>query len=201
MRMLDEIALAGPEHLSSTYIETYDRKARFDPSDDVAELRKRGLDSGSTVIDFGAGTGTFAVAAAPVCKRVVANDVSPAMVAATNKKAVNNGLTDVECIRAGFLSYQHTARPPISSTRATLSITFPTSGRRQRFTGWLTFFGRVESCDYAISSLRSTLEKPSGSSTRGSRARQNPPMTAGRARSSRRISETNTALSPGYSNR
>jgi SAM-dependent methyltransferase len=89
-------------------VAAYDRKARVDPSDDLDELRARGLRPTSTLIDFGAGTGTFAVAAASVCERVIAVDVSPAMVDALRTKVLERRATNVECIRAGFLSYEHT---------------------------------------------------------------------------------------------
>jgi SAM-dependent methyltransferase len=89
-------------------VAAYDRKARVDPSDDLDELRARGLGPTSTLIDFGAGTGTFAVAAASVCERVIAVDVSPAMVDALRTKVLERRATNVECIRAGFLSYEHT---------------------------------------------------------------------------------------------
>jgi SAM-dependent methyltransferase len=42
---------------------------------------------------------------------VVAVDVSPAMVAAIQTKAATSGITNVECVQAGFLSYQHTGAP------------------------------------------------------------------------------------------
>jgi SAM-dependent methyltransferase len=98
-RLLREIALAGAEHLDPAYVAGYDRKAAFDPTDDLREL---GLGANSTVIDLGAGTGTFAAAAATVCKRVIAVDVSPAMLDAVRARGVPN----VECVQAGFLSYE-----------------------------------------------------------------------------------------------
>lgn len=108
---LDELALAGPEHRDPADVAGYDRKARLDPSVDLALLRERGLAENSTLVDLGAGTGTFALAAASVCRRVVAVDVSPAMVAAMQKKVAASGITNVECVQAGFLSYQHTGAP------------------------------------------------------------------------------------------
>src|SRR5688500_9230738 len=93
---LDELAHAGPEHLDAAYIATYDRKAQTDPAPDVAALRDLGLDAGSTLVDLGAGTGTFALAAAPHCRRVVAVEVSPAMVAVTRAKAEKLGLGNLE---------------------------------------------------------------------------------------------------------
>ncbi|HYZ77148.1 MAG TPA: hypothetical protein VE596_07200 [Gaiellaceae bacterium] len=60
---LDELALAGPEHLDPRYVEGYDEKARVDPDPDLALLRARGLGAGSTLVDLGSATGTFALAA------------------------------------------------------------------------------------------------------------------------------------------
>jgi SAM-dependent methyltransferase len=110
-RTPDELALAGPEHLDPAYVAWYDRKAGIvDPEDDFEELRPYGLDSESTVIDFGAGTGTFALAAALVCKRVVAVDVSPPMIAAIRAKARDQGSVNVDVFQAGFLSYEHSGQ-------------------------------------------------------------------------------------------
>lgn len=109
---LREIALAGPEHLDATYVAAYDKKAGFDPSADLDGLRARGLAANSTLVDFGAGTGTFAVAAASICKRIVAVDVSPAMIDAIRSKAATAGAANVECVQAGFLSYAHNGDAP-----------------------------------------------------------------------------------------
>jgi ubiquinone/menaquinone biosynthesis C-methylase UbiE len=108
---LIEHGFAGPEHLDPAYVAGYDRKAHLDPSVDLALLCERGLGTDSTLVDLGAGTGTFALAAAPLCRRVVAVDVSPAMVAAMREKVTASGITNVECVHAGFLSYEHTGPP------------------------------------------------------------------------------------------
>ncbi len=102
---------AGEEHLDPDYVATYDRKAGTDPSDDVALLRSLGLDTGSTVVDFGAGTGTFVLAVAPYCKRVVAIDVSPAMLKTLQTNARRSGHDNIEVVQAGLLSYEHTGEP------------------------------------------------------------------------------------------
>ena len=106
---LDEAAHAGPEHLDPAYVAGYDRKAALDVGPDVALLRDHGLGPGSVVVDLGAGTGTFAAAVAPWCGRVVAVDVSPAMVAALRQRTA--GLANVEVVQAGFLSYEHRGEP------------------------------------------------------------------------------------------
>ena len=107
----DEAAHAGPEHFDPAYVAGYDRKAAFDPAGDLAILRSRGLDRDSTLIDFGAGTGTFALAVAPFCKHVIAVDVSPAMVAAIRTRAADAGAENIRAVQAGFLGYVHGGDP------------------------------------------------------------------------------------------
>lgn len=108
---LDERAHAGAEHLDEEYVRGYDRKAGFDPAEDVDILRARGLGPDSVVVDLGAGTGTFTTAVAPFCGRVVAVDVSPAMTASLRSRAEQLGLGNVTVVEGGFLSYEHDAAP------------------------------------------------------------------------------------------
>jgi ubiquinone/menaquinone biosynthesis C-methylase UbiE len=107
----DEVAHAGPEHLDPAYAAAYDRKAGFDPAEDVALLRRLGLDETATLVDLGAGTGALALAAASHCRRVVAVDVSPAMLDVTRTEAARRGVTNVELVPAGFLTYEHRGDP------------------------------------------------------------------------------------------
>lgn len=106
--MLDELAHAGTEHLDPSFVAGYDRKQGYpDPEPDVAVLRDHGV---STVVDLAAGTGQFALAAARAFARVIAVEVSPAMLSLLREKAVSN----LETVRAGFLSYQHDG-PPVDA--------------------------------------------------------------------------------------
>ena len=59
----------------------------------------------SLVVDFGAGTGAFALALAPHVARIIAIDPSAAMVAAMREQRV-------EAVCGGFLSYEHEGDPP-----------------------------------------------------------------------------------------
>src|ERR1700687_4978681 len=102
----DERHYAGDEHLDPLYVSGYERKAGFDPTEDLEALRLHGLSLESMVVDLGAGTGTFAVAAARLCRHVVAVDVSPAMVAALRERVKDLGLDNVTVVEAGFLSYE-----------------------------------------------------------------------------------------------
>jgi len=108
---LDEFAHAGPEHLDPDYVAGYDRKSGVDAIDDVALLREYGLDRDATVVDLGAGTGRFVLDAAPLCRRVVAVDVSPTMLDYLRSRVDAAGITNVECVHAGFLTYEHAGSP------------------------------------------------------------------------------------------
>ena len=113
--MIDELAHAGPEHLDAAFVAGFDRKQGYpDPAADLAAFREHGVGGASTVVDLGAGTGRLALAAAPHVARVVAVDVSPAMLALLRERAARAGLANVECVQAGFLSYTH-AGPPVDA--------------------------------------------------------------------------------------
>jgi SAM-dependent methyltransferase len=107
----DELTTAGPEHLDPEYVAGYEQKAGPEWRADLALLRELGLNETSTLVDLGAGTGALAIAAAPLCRRVVAADVSPAMVTALRKRSQQDGLRNLEVVQAGFLSYEHHGEP------------------------------------------------------------------------------------------
>ncbi len=69
------------------------------------------LGSECTVVDLGTGSGQFALAAAKVCKRVVAVDVSPVMLARLVEKLDRSPAGNVEAVSAGFLTYRHVGAP------------------------------------------------------------------------------------------
>jgi SAM-dependent methyltransferase len=104
---LDETASAGGEHRDPEYVARYEAKAGYDPSSDIDALRALGLGPQSVVIDLAAGTGVFAAAVAPLCARVVAVDVSPAMTAVLRAKREALGLENLTVVEAGYLSYAH----------------------------------------------------------------------------------------------
>ncbi len=109
--MPDELAHAGSEHLDPGYVPGYDRKSGTDPSDDVEILRSLGLSDAHTVVDLGAGTGTFAIAIAPFCRNVIAVDVSAPMLGQLEAKLRQQGIDNVTLVQGGFLSYAHGGDP------------------------------------------------------------------------------------------
>lgn len=107
----DEAAIAGPEHLDAEYVAAYDAKAGVDWAAELDDLRGLGLGAESTLVDLGAGTGGMSLAAAPVVRRVVAVDVSPAMIAVIRERAAAAGAGNLACVQAGFLTYEHAGDP------------------------------------------------------------------------------------------
>jgi Methyltransferase domain len=200
--LLREIALAGPEHLDPAYVAGYDRKARFDPAEDVAALRAYGLDANATLIDFGGGTGTFAVAAASVCKRVIAVDVAAPMLDAIRKKAAASGAANIDCVQAGFLGYRHEGpAPDFIYTRNALHHLpdFWKGVALTRLAG--LSLGRGSSSS-AISSSPSTSRRRKQESPTGfKRAQPIDPRRDGHERSLRATCATSTARSRGCSSR
>ena len=108
---IDELRYAGRENLDAEHVARYDGKEDASAANEVAVLKELGLRRDAVVVEFGAGTGQFTVAAAPACARLIAVDVSPVMLQRLQDKVAALGLRNVELVHAGFLSYQH-AGPP-----------------------------------------------------------------------------------------
>lgn len=105
--MIDELSTAGRENLDSEHAVRYDDKEDAQAEAEVDLLCTLGLDDQSLLVDLGAGTGQFALAAARRCGRVVAVDVSPVMLEVLQRKAQSSGLENLDVVRAGFLTYEH----------------------------------------------------------------------------------------------
>ena len=109
---LDETATAGREHFDNDHARRYDAKEDARPDDEITLLRQLGVvGPRSCVVDLGAGTGQFALAAARHYGRVVAVDVSPVMLGRLREKVADARAANVEVVQAGFLTYQHHGSP------------------------------------------------------------------------------------------
>lgn len=110
--MLDEVAGAGRENLDQVHVARYDAKEDAGAAEEVRFLAEMGLlTASSTAIDLGAGTGQFTLAAGHRCARVVAVDVSPVMLDHLRSNVGRSGLANVDCVLAGFLTYEHRGAP------------------------------------------------------------------------------------------
>jgi ubiquinone/menaquinone biosynthesis C-methylase UbiE len=107
----DELVTAGRENLDPAHVARYDAKEDAGADREVAALVAGGLSSDATVVDLGAGTGQLTLAIAAHVRRVVAVDVSPVMLDRLRAKVAAAGATNVECVHAGFLTYEHAGAP------------------------------------------------------------------------------------------
>ncbi len=107
----DEVASAGRENLDPNHAARYDTKEDAEAQAEVALLRDRGLEPDSVVVEFGPGTGQLTTAVAPHCARVVAVDPSAPMRDRLAAKVETLGLSNVDLIEGGFLTYRHEGVP------------------------------------------------------------------------------------------
>ncbi|CAN5883758.1 class I SAM-dependent methyltransferase [soil metagenome] len=107
----DELAYAGQENRDPAHAARYDQKMDAEAARELAELLPFGIGKASTVVDLGAGTGQFAMEAASTVNRVVAVDVSEVMLSRLRAKLLSSDFTNVECVLAGFLTYEHNGEP------------------------------------------------------------------------------------------
>jgi ubiquinone/menaquinone biosynthesis C-methylase UbiE len=108
---IDELRYAGRENLDAGHVAQYDAKEDASATSEVALLESMGLTQESLVLELGAGTGQFSVEVAPACARVIAVDVSELMLDRLQTKVADIGLSNVEIVRAGFLTYEHAGGP------------------------------------------------------------------------------------------
>lgn len=106
----NELQQVGVDFEDTTQVAVFDRNQTSSTIEAERSLIKYlGISPGHTVIDIGAGTGTFAIQAALAGADVYAVDVSQAMLAYAQQKAHNANAVNIEFHHAGFLTYEHKA--------------------------------------------------------------------------------------------
>ena len=103
--LLDEFAHAGRENLDAEHVHRYDSKMDASAPSETELPGTLGLGPNSVLVEIGVGTGQLTIAAAARCDRVIAVDVSPAMLARLFANLDDRGMCNVEIVEAGFLSY------------------------------------------------------------------------------------------------
>lgn len=120
----DEFRQVGKDYGRPEEVEAYDAShARFR---DVHAENERMLEAiavrpEEVLIEFGTGTGNFAMQAATRCKQVIAVDVSEAMLDRARAKAAAAGLENIGFVHAGFLTYIH-AGDPVDAIVSSLAL-------------------------------------------------------------------------------
>lgn len=109
----NEFQQVGTDFTEQALVEQYDR---YQTSASVATERelidRLGIAAGDSVIDFGCGTGTFAIQAALAGAKLYAIDVSQAMLTCAQHKAkLANVEKNIQFHHRGFLTYEHDAKP------------------------------------------------------------------------------------------
>ncbi|MBN2084185.1 MAG: class I SAM-dependent methyltransferase [Anaerolineales bacterium] len=110
----DELRHSGVDYSDPSQVAVYDeRHKRFRDYRREAEavIERLGVRLEDTVLDMGAGTGAFALHAAPLCRTVYAVDVSRAMLEYCRGQAAARDLKNIVFRQGGFLTYAHTADP------------------------------------------------------------------------------------------
>lgn len=106
----DETSLPGRDFTNREVVEAYDayhRRLRDIDGENRDIIATIGLRATDALADFGCGTGALALTAARQCAQVHAIDISQAMVDYTAWKAREQGVTNIACHCAGFLTYVH----------------------------------------------------------------------------------------------
>jgi putative AdoMet-dependent methyltransferase len=92
-------------------VDLYDARQGTDPDAENRIVRSLGISAEDIVIEYGAGTGAFLEAAAGICRRVHAVDVSGAMLEHARGRLSSLGVSNVTLHHAGFLTYEHRDDP------------------------------------------------------------------------------------------
>lgn len=114
---LDEMKQLTVEYTNLAEVQAYDARRHQIMSvqeiqaENEAIINHLNLEPDQAVLDMGTGTGTFALVAAKYCAKVYAVDIAPTMLDRARQKAKKAGLTNIEFLQGGFLSYEHQADP------------------------------------------------------------------------------------------
>ncbi len=106
-----------PDHPGADFdamAEIYDRNMQKyrDVQGEIAEIMDfLALRPDQNILEIGTGTGEFALAAARLCRKVYAVDLSAGMLRYAEKKAGMRGISNVDFLSGGFLTYRHEGEP------------------------------------------------------------------------------------------
>ncbi len=106
----NDMQQVGVDFEDTAQVAAYDRNQKSSTVEAERSLVERlGISAAHSVIDIGAGTGTFAIQAALAGAHVYAVDVSRVMLSYAQQKAYAVNARNLEFHHAGFLTYQQKA--------------------------------------------------------------------------------------------
>ncbi|MFA5348483.1 MAG: methyltransferase domain-containing protein [Methanoregula sp.] len=106
----NEFNHVGKDYSKPDEVRQYDSRHsdfRDIENESNAVLDNLGLGKNDILIDFGSGTGTFAIQAALRCAAVYAVDVSQVMIEYAKIKAKKADVSNIRFFHRGFLTYEH----------------------------------------------------------------------------------------------
>lgn len=108
--LYNEYKQVGKDYSMPDEVEMYDsRHSDFRDIEKESDVVLDTLEIGKkdVMVDFGSGTGTFAIQAAIRCATVYAVDVSQAMIDYAKIKAEKAGVSNIEFFHSGFLDFKY----------------------------------------------------------------------------------------------
>ena len=99
--VFDEFQHLGVDFDDPEQVASYDTRQHTDVSEERQFVQTLGIAPEHSVVEYGAGTGALAVAAAAVCRQVFAVDISRAMLAVAQRRAAAAGVRNVSFHQAG----------------------------------------------------------------------------------------------------
>lgn len=121
----ETIKKAGTDFHNKEEVKVYDKRMSKlrDIEKEAEEIKKDiELKPEHTILEIGCGTGEFAIRAAGVCKKVIATDVSLAMLEYAKEKAEKKGIKNIEWVQAGFLTLGDKIDEPVDAVVSQLAL-------------------------------------------------------------------------------
>jgi len=110
----NEFNQVGTNYSDISNVKSYDermQKFRDIKTENEFIMKSIGLKKDHTILEFGCGTGSFAIEAAKHCKKVYAVDVSSIMLKYLKNKAQKKDIRNIVTVQSGFLNYEHKGEP------------------------------------------------------------------------------------------
>ncbi|MCX9010878.1 MAG: class I SAM-dependent methyltransferase [Candidatus Methanoperedens sp.] len=108
----DETKQIGIDYTDIKQVQSYDssmQKLRDIKNENEGILKDINISKDHTIVEFGTGTGEFALEAAKYCSKVIAVDISKEMLRYAEMKAKSRNIKNIEFCNGGFLTYEHKA--------------------------------------------------------------------------------------------